>query len=133
MRSAATDQYIRTSGAEGSPAADLAGLARDAVRADARVVVHRDGPVDAAQLTALTDRLAKLDGVSEVAPPQVSADGDTALVSVQYDIPVTDFEGSAGVDGLRSATAPLERAGYQVDLGGQVPENISAPSGTAGR
>jgi putative drug exporter of the RND superfamily len=59
--------------------------------ADARVVVHRDGPVDAPDLTALSTRLAALEGVSEVAPPQLSADGDTALVAVQYDIPVTDF------------------------------------------
>jgi RND superfamily putative drug exporter len=87
--------------------------------------------VAAADLTTLSGRLAELDGVSGVGQPQLSADGDTALLAVQYDIPVTDFEGSEGVDALRSATAPLEEAGYQVDLGGQVPENISAPSGTA--
>src|SRR4029453_18950667 len=102
--------------------------------AEARVVVHHDSRVDAADftadLTALGTRLSALEGVSEVTPPELSADGDTALLSVSYEIPVTDFEGSAGVDALRSATAPLERAGYQVDLGGQVPENVSAPDGT---
>jgi RND superfamily putative drug exporter len=98
---------------------------------DARVVVHRDRPLDAADLTALTQRLGTLHGVSHVDAPRLSADGDTALVGVQYDIPVTDFEGTEGVDALRSATAPLERAGYTVDLGGQIPENIGEPSGVA--
>ncbi len=99
---------------------------------DARVVVHAaDGTVDPAALADASTRLAALDGVSVVAPPRLSADGDTALIAVQYDIPVTDFTGSEGVDALGGAVAPLRDAGLQVELGGQVPENISAPSGLA--
>ena len=64
--------------------------------------------------------------------PRMSADGDTALLAVQYDVPVTDFEGTEGVDALRRRrrrrpATPACRSSSAV----QVPENISAPSGTA--
>ena len=100
--------------------------------ADARVVVHSDGQaIPATELAGLRDRLGALPGVAVVAPPRMSADGDTALFEVNYRIPVTDISGSEGVDALRDASAPTESAGYQVEFGGQVPENISAPSGVA--
>jgi len=50
---------------------------------------------------------------------------------VRYSVPVTDFEGSEGVDALNEAAAPARAAGLQVALGGQLAENFSAPSGTA--
>ncbi|GAA0733965.1 MMPL family transporter [Dactylosporangium roseum] len=99
--------------------------------ADARVVVHAGQPLDPAALEALRGRLAGLPGAAIVSPPRMSDDGDTAVVTVRYDIPVTDFQGSEGVDALRAAAAPLVREGIQVELGGQVAENITAPSGTA--
>lgn len=100
--------------------------------ADARIVVHSDtGKVPATELTTLSERLSKVAGVSAVAPPRVSADGDTALIDLSYSVPVTDFSGTEGIDALRAATEPTEDAGYQVELGGQIPENISAPSGVA--
>lgn len=99
--------------------------------ADARVVVTSDSRLPDGELAALGDRLSRVDGVSVVSPPRISADGDTALFAVNYHIPVTDFEGKEGIDGLRSATAPTEDAGYQVELGGQVAENQAAPSGIA--
>ncbi|MFG2040754.1 MMPL family transporter [Dactylosporangium sp. NPDC048998] len=99
--------------------------------ADARVVVHADRALDPAALEALRGRLAEMPGAGVVAPPRLSADGDTALIGVRYDIPVTDFRGTAGMDALRAAAAPLTREGVQVEFGGQVAENISAPSGTA--
>jgi RND superfamily putative drug exporter len=99
--------------------------------ADARVVVHADRALDPAALEALRGRLAAMPGAGVVAPPRMSADGDTALIAVQYDIPVTDFRGTEGVDALRAAAEPLTREGVQVEFGGQVAENISAPSGTA--
>ncbi|MEV8518037.1 MMPL family transporter [Dactylosporangium sp. NPDC051484] len=99
--------------------------------ADARVVVHSDRALDPAALEALRGRLAKMPGASVVAPPRLSADGDTALIGVQYDIPVTDFRGTEGTDALRAAAVPLTREGVQVEFGGQVVENITAPSGTA--
>nr|WP_221374611.1 MMPL family transporter [Actinoplanes polyasparticus] len=98
---------------------------------DARVVVHSDRPIDPASLEALRGRLAEVDGAAIVAPARISADGDTALIGVQYDIPVTDFRGAEGIDALRSAAAPLVENGLQVEFGGQVAENVQAPSGTA--
>lgn len=103
---------------------DLAGT-------DARVVVHDDVALDPGVLTSLQSRLQALDGVGTVSPARISSDGETALISVQYRIPVTDFQGTDGIDALRSATVPLEREGIQVELGGQVAENISSPSGAA--
>ena len=98
----------------------------------ARVVVHAEnGPVDQASLAALDDRLRALPHVTGVEPARMSADGDTALLSVHYGVPVTAFDGSEGVDALWSAAAELQGAGVQVALGGEVPENFAPPSGTA--
>ncbi|MET7423120.1 MMPL family transporter [Dactylosporangium sp. NPDC005555] len=99
--------------------------------ADARVVVHGKGPVDPATLDRLRARLAAMPSAGDVSQPRMSADGDTALIAVRYTIPVTDFVGTAGMDALRTAAEPLVREGLQVEFGGQVAENISAPSGTA--
>ncbi len=100
---------------------------------DARVVVHdrAGGPVDPAVLATVRDRLAALPGVSGVAAARMSADGDTALLAVGYHVPVTDFRGAEGVDALDAAAAPARDAGLQVELGGSVPENFSAPDGVA--
>ncbi|MEV0566360.1 MMPL family transporter [Dactylosporangium sp. NPDC050588] len=98
---------------------------------DARVVVHGKGKVDPATLEGLRTRLAAMPSAGDVSQPRMSADGDTALIAVRYTIPVTDFEGTAGMDALRTAAEPLVREGLQVEFGGQVAENISAPSGTA--
>ncbi|NLE81550.1 MAG: MMPL family transporter [Rhodococcus sp.] len=100
--------------------------------ADARVVVRSDtGTVTPDALAELTTRLTELPGVGFVSPPRMSPDGDTALINVGYDVPVTDFKGSEGVDALKEATAPTAESGLDVALGGQVPENMSKPSGTA--
>ncbi|MBM2618371.1 MMPL family transporter [Actinoplanes sp. LDG1-06] len=98
---------------------------------DARVVVHSDTPIDRAALETLQTRLSQVPGAAVVAPPRMSADGDTALIGVQYNVPVTDFHGTEGVDALEAAVEPLVQQGLQVELGGQVPENVQAPSGTA--
>ncbi|MBC2639695.1 MULTISPECIES: MMPL family transporter [unclassified Rhodococcus (in: high G+C Gram-positive bacteria)] len=100
--------------------------------ADARVVVHsEDGPLDPAVLAGLGSRLGEVNGVSSVSPPRLSQDSDTAVISLNYRIPVTDFHGSEGVDALDAAVADTRAGGLRVELGGQVPENISTPSGTA--
>ncbi|GGM28128.1 MMPL family transporter [Dactylosporangium sucinum] len=99
--------------------------------ADARVVVHSGTRLDPAALESLRTRLAAMPGAGVVSAPRMSADGDTALIGVQYEIPVTDFAGTEGVDALRAAAQPLRDTGVQVEFGGQVAENISAPSGTA--
>jgi RND superfamily putative drug exporter len=100
---------------------------------NARVVVHgADGArLDPAALEALRVRLDAMPHASHVAVPRLSGDGDTALISVDYDIPVTDFAGNDGVDALHAAAGPTRDAGLRVEFGGQVPENISAVSGTA--
>jgi RND superfamily putative drug exporter len=100
---------------------------------DARVIVHdrAGGTVDSAVLASVGNRLGALPGVSGVAAPRMSADGDTALLAVRYDVPVTDFTGTEGVDALDAAAAPARDAGLQVELGGSVPENFSAPDGVA--
>ncbi|NGN67044.1 MMPL family transporter [Streptomyces sp. A7024] len=100
---------------------------------NARVIVHDadGGRLKAPVLEDVRERLTKIEGAAAVDRPQLSRDGDTALISVSYDIPVTDFKGSEGTDALRDAAEPAERAGLDVELGGQVPENITKPSGTA--
>ncbi|MBO3750370.1 MMPL family transporter [Streptosporangiaceae bacterium NEAU-GS5] len=103
----------------------------------ARVVIHvaRDangsGRVPSDVVEAVRERLLHVRGAATVAPARVSADGDTALIQVAYRIPVTDFTGSEGVDALKSAAAPAVQRGLQVAYGGELPENMSVPSGTA--
>ncbi len=101
--------------------------------ADARVVVHTDtGTLDHGALDATRQQLADtVDHVSQVAPAVVSKDGATAVITVQYDVPVTDFKDDSGMAQLEDAAANLTQRGYQVELGGQMPENISKPGGTA--
>ncbi|WP_082801528.1 MMPL family transporter [Herbidospora cretacea] len=103
----------------------------DLAGAGARVVVHGERPVPPDLLATLDERLAAMPHVSHVAPARVSADGDTALIEVGYRVPVTDFSGSEGVDALTEATAPARAAGLTVAFGGEMPENVSAPSGVA--
>jgi RND superfamily putative drug exporter len=100
--------------------------------ADARVVAHTEtGRLDQAPLDAAAARLADMDGAGSVSPPVLSDDGRTAIIAVQYDVPVTDFAGDEGLVALEEASDPIEDAGYQVAFGGQVPENVQSPGGTA--
>ena len=126
------DDY-RVPGSPAQAGADfLADHFDNAFGAGARVVVHTDdGVLQQDQLAALSGRLGALEHVTLVEPPRMSPDGDTALISVHYGVPVTTFEGSEGVDALRSAAAELQQSGVQVELGGEVPENFAPPSGTA--
>ena len=97
---------------------------------NARVVIHdRAGRhVPAPVLATVRGDLSRLPGVSVVAPPLLSKDGDTALIDVQYSVPVTYFHGTTGVQALTSATAPARADGLQVALGGEVPENVITTS-----
>ena len=93
--------------------------------ATAQVVVH-DPSGDAlrgSDLDGLVERLNDLDHARYVTEPQISADGDTALITVSYDVPVTDDDlvGKAGYDPLVAAVAPLRDAGLQAELGGELP------------
>jgi RND superfamily putative drug exporter len=97
----------------------------------ARVVLHDKTAVNPAVLARTAADLGRLEHVSSVAPPAVSADGLTALVTVQYDVPVTSFERAEGLDALEGATEAAVDAGYQVEYGGPVPENVQEIGGRA--
>lgn len=95
----------------------------------ARVVVHDrsgDRPTDAT-LSGLSSRLEQMPHVVQVFPAQRSADGDTAVVNVSYDAPVTDPDLMGHLEPLDAAVAPLRAAGLQVELGGELPESAAAP------
>jgi putative drug exporter of the RND superfamily len=96
----------------------------------ARVVIHdRAGRhLDPAVLATVRGDVSRLPGVSVAAPPLLSKSGDTALIDVQYSVPVTYFKGTTGVDELNRATAPARADGLQVALGGEVPENVITTS-----
>ncbi|MCD0453531.1 MMPL family transporter [Actinocorallia sp. API 0066] len=96
--------------------------------AEARVVVHGAGPLDAAELATVRTRLAALPHVAGVEGPAPSPDGRTALLTVRYDLPVTDLEPKESLAALEDAARV---PGARTEFGGQLPENVSAPSGTS--
>ena len=98
-----------------------------------RVVVHDPlgAAVPAAVLDRLTADLSAMQHVGVVLPPRLSPDGDTALLMVQYDVPVTHPDLMGETDALEDAVAPVEEAGLQVELSGDHPE--SAVSEMSGR
>lgn len=95
----------------------------------ARVVVHDPdgGTPDPAVLDDLSARLSGMDHVAAVAPPTLSADGDTAIVMVSYGEPVTHPDLMGNLTPLEDAVAPTRDAGYQVELGGDLPDSAAAP------
>jgi putative drug exporter of the RND superfamily len=98
----------------------------------ARVVAHTDaGAFEPADFTGVTHALRAMSSVSAVSPPELSPDRRTAVLSVQYDVQVTDFEGTEALDELQAAAEPLISSGHQVEFGGPVPENVQEPSGKA--
>ncbi len=116
----------------GLAAQDGTDLLRDHVpgagNAYARVVVHDDtGPVDAADLSALGEAITSLPHVATVAPPELSADGDTAVVAVGYDVPVTHADLYQDLGPLDRVAEPLREAGLQVELSGSLPDTAAAP------
>ena len=97
--------------------------------ASAQVVVHDDGTgtLLAAQLPHLTERLSGLDHAVGVTPPRLSPGGDTALLVVSYDVPVTDPDLMGDMTPLEEAVGPARDAGLQVELGGELPSTAAAP------
>lgn len=97
--------------------------------ASAQVVVHdRAGdPVPAAVLDDVHASLTGMEHVSAVPAPRISQDGDTALFTVLYDVPVTHQDLLANMTPLEDATAATKDAGYQVALGGELPGTAAAP------
>ncbi|MFB7944406.1 MMPL family transporter [Kitasatospora phosalacinea] len=99
----------------------------------ARVVVHDRGgrALSAGALAALRGELAQVPHALSVSEPIPSRAGDTALLTVGYDVKVTAFKDAEGLDALRAAARATTDAGYQVEFGGELPENFSAPNGMA--
>jgi putative drug exporter of the RND superfamily len=100
---------------------------------NARVVIHDTAGhhVDPAVLATVSQDLGRMPGAAVVDPPVLSKDGATALIDVQYNVPVTSFSGNSGVNALTAATAPAKADGLQVALGGEVPENVMTANGAA--
>ncbi|MBL7499908.1 MMPL family transporter [Frankia sp. CNm7] len=101
--------------------------------ADARVVLHDpDGRLDDAVVTDVSRNLGGVEYVAMVAPPRLSTDGDTALITVYYDRPVTHVGGKEALDNLVTAVdGPTRQAGVTAEFGGQVAENIQEINGMA--
>ena len=97
--------------------------------ATARVVVHsQDGArLGPEVLGPLTERLADMDHAAAVSPPRLSADRDTAILTVEYDAPTTHHDLMGNLEPLEEAVAPTRDDGIRVELGGDVPESAAAP------
>ena len=95
--------------------------------ASATVVAHDDRALRPTTLTALGDRLTAMDHVAAVSEPRLSADGDTALFTVSYDVPTTDPDLMGHLEPLERAVQPTRDAGVQVELGGDLPDTAAAP------
>lgn len=94
----------------------------------ARIVVHSDdGTIPASVIDGLRGRLGDTDHVATVSDARYSADRDTAVVTVGYDVPVTDQSIMGNADGLEKAVAPTTDDGMQVEMNGSVPETAAAP------
>ncbi|QNN52951.1 MMPL family transporter [Nocardioides mesophilus] len=94
----------------------------------AQVLVHADrGTVRPDVLATLRTGLTALDHVAAVPAPRLSGDGDTALFTVLYDVPVTDPDLMGDMSPLERAASPAEQAGYRVELGGDLPSHAAAP------
>ena len=104
--------------------------------AQAQVVVHdRDGTqLDRQTVNDLAQRLGGIPHAGYVTPPRLSDDGDTALLTVTYDVPVTDpdLSGAKGLDPLERAIAPVQEQGLQAELGGELPANAQQAMGGTG-
>lgn len=119
-------------GAEGQAGLDaLRAHMPQAGGASALVTVHDpDGdPLARADLARLADELGDVAHVVQVSPPQVSEDADTALLTLRYDVPVTDNEVMGALEPLEEAVAAADVAGVDVAYGGEVPGSAMEMSG----
>jgi RND superfamily putative drug exporter len=97
----------------------------------AQVVVHRrDGrALDDGVVDATRGRLGQLQHALPVPAPRISADGDTALFTVRYDVPTTDADIYGKLGPLEKATAGARDAGYRVEFGGELPGTATEMQG----
>ena len=98
----------------------------------ARVVAHADhGSVDQPALAAASRRMSVLPRVSEVSEPLLSHDGRTSMITVQYEVPISEVTGGETLEELEDAARPIAEAGMQVEFGGELPESMPEPGGRA--
>ena len=86
----------------------------------AQVVLHDSkGAVPRSTVTATSTAIGKLPQVESVAPPKVSANGETVLLTVTYSVAPDKIDLDT-IDRLDGATAAARDAGSTVAYGGQV-------------
>ncbi|ROZ89376.1 MMPL family transporter [Gordonia sp. OPL2] len=94
----------------------------------ARIVVRSDdGALSPGETSALRERLTRMPHVTTVDKPRLSADGDTAVLTVGYDVPVTDADLMGDASALERAIEPSRADGLQVEMNGSLPETAAAP------
>ncbi|GAA2009132.1 MMPL family transporter [Nakamurella flavida] len=106
----------------------------DQSRATARVVLTwpdtpAPGPRDAV-VRQVTDALAavpRIDGSSV----RLDGAGRTALIDVRYDAPLADLDAAGLTDATTSVVGEAVPAGVGVAVGGELPESVQGPDGTA--
>ncbi|QMW68022.1 MMPL family transporter [Mumia sp. ZJ1417] len=119
-------------GAEGQAGLDaLRAHMPQAGGASALVAVHDpDGDALAeGDLSRLAGELADVPHVIKVSPPQMSEDADTALLTLRYDVPVTDNDVIGALEPLEDAVAAADLEGVEVQYGGEVPGSAMEMSG----
>jgi len=98
--------------------------------AEARVVARWPDHADRTAVTGAEKELRALPGVRGV-QDRTSADGRTVMLVVGYRARLADLNYKRATGELAAAAAPLRRAGARVGVGGEVPEAIQGPNGTA--
>ena len=98
--------------------------------AEAHVMAGWPGHVDQAAVTAADHRLQALPGVRAV-QERTSADGSTVMLVVRYRARLAGLNYTQATGELTAAAAALRQAGARVGVGGEVPEAIQGPNGTA--
>jgi RND superfamily putative drug exporter len=98
--------------------------------AEAHVVARWPGHADRAAVTAVASRLRVLPGVRSV-QGRASGDGRTEMLVVRYRAELADLNYTKATGELTAAAALLRQAGARIGVGGEVPEAIQGPNGTA--
>ncbi|WP_370619680.1 MMPL family transporter [Mumia sp. Pv 4-285] len=111
-------------GAEGQTGLDqLRAHMPDAGGANALISVHdaEGDRIPASDLDRLAERVGDVPHVIGVSAPRLSEDGDTALMSVRYDVPVTHADVMGELAPLEDAVDEAALGDVKVDFGGEVP------------
>ena len=106
----------------------------DQSRATARVVLTWPGTPDAGVRNAVVTQVtAALAAVPEVdgSRSRVDAAGGAVLLDVRYDSPLADLDAAGLTGATTSAVRAAVPAGVGVAVGGELPESVQGPDGTA--